>query len=75
MEEIFIDIRNWRLLGDRFPNKDFLSLEELLGDYEDLIDENEHLQEKIYDMERDIEENYKPISYAEQIGYNPKDFY
>ena len=40
----------------------------------DLLDEIYNLQEKIEDIEQDIESNYKPIPYEEQIGYNERDF-
>ena len=42
---------------------------------EDLLHELDVLQEKYEDLEKDLEDNYKPISYAEQIGYNERDFY
>ena len=75
MEEIYIDIRNWnRWLKDRFPKKDFISLEEFISDYEDLIDDKEHLEEELNELKQDIEDNYKPISKAEQYGISDRDF-
>ena len=41
----------------------------------DLILEIDRLEEKIEDIEQDRDDNYKPISYAEQVGYNERDFY
>lgn len=58
-----------------YPNKDLISIDDLIGVIEDLDNEIEHLKEKIEDMEQDIKDNYKPISYKEQIGYNERDFY
>lgn len=53
----------------------FIPVENLIAAIEDLLLEIGRLEEKIEDMERDIEENYKPISYAEQIDYRERDFY
>lgn len=67
MDEILLDIRNWNeWVKDRFPNKDFITLEDLLEDHQDLISEVDHLKEQINDLEQDIEDNYKPVSKAEQ---------
>ena len=41
---------------------------------EDLLLEVERLNEEIEDMKQDIEENYKPIPYAEQVGISDRDF-
>lgn len=51
---------------------DFEALETMI---EDLLYLVEVLEEKYKDLEQDIEDNYRPIPYEEQIGYNPKDFY
>lgn len=42
---------------------------------EDLIYIIEDLKDKIDNLEEDIRENYRPIPYTEQIGYNERDFY
>ena len=74
--EILLDIRNWnRWLKERFPNKDIISLEELISDYEDLISDVERLEEELHDLEQDMEDNYKPISKYEQYGISEHDFY
>ena len=54
---------------------DFIPVEKLASIMEDLLHELDVLQEKYEDLEKDLEDNYKPISYAEQIGYNERDFY
>jgi len=41
---------------------------------EDLIYEISCLNEKIEDMKRDIEDNYRRIPMSEQLGINDKDF-
>lgn len=75
MEEIYLNIKNWNSwLKKRFPNKDFISLEELLGDYEELMFEVEQLEEKIEDMVQDIQDNYRRIPTAEQVDISDRDF-
>lgn len=61
-KDLIIDLRrynNW--IRKRFPNKDIISLDDLFGDYEELIDEVDHLEEEIRDLKQDMEENYKPL--------------
>ena len=58
-----------------FSKKDVYEWEEILGIIEEMEDEIEALKEEISDLEDDIRDNYKPMSYAEQVGYCEKDFY
>lgn len=51
-----------------------LTLEELISLCEDLYCEVERLQEKLDDLEEDLQENYIPKSKAEQYGINDSDF-
>lgn len=75
MEEIYLDIRNWnRWINERFPDKDFITLDELLSDYEELIYDKEHLEEEIEEIKQDMEDNYTPIPYAEQVEISDRDF-
>lgn len=61
-----IDLRNCnKWYKDRFPNKDLITISELLGDYESLIDEVKELEERIRDLETDIENNYRRIYHAD----------
>lgn len=64
-----ITCTDYELLGN------FIPVENMLSIIDDLITEIERLEERYKDFEQEVEENYKPISYAEQIGYNVKDFY
>lgn len=41
---------------------------------EDLITEIDRLEEKIEDMEQDIQDNYKRVPVAEQVGIRNSDF-
>lgn len=60
--DIKIDLRSCnRWIKKRFPNKDIITLEEFVGDYEDLIDEADNLEEELRDVKRDLEENYKAL--------------
>lgn len=47
MKELKVDLREMnRWFRERFPNKDLITLEELLSDYENLILEEEHRKEE-----------------------------
>lgn len=41
---------------------------------EDLVCEVEHLQAKIINIKKDIEDNYQPIPIAKQVGISERDF-
>lgn len=64
-----ITMTDYELIGN------FVPVESLMAAIEDLLIELDKAEEKYKDLERDLEENYKPISYVEQIGYNERDFY
>ena len=51
-----------------------LTLEELLNLCEDLYHQVNVLEEKIDDIEQDIEDNYTPITKAEQYSISDSDF-
>lgn len=68
MENILVDIREKSKQIKRiFENKDLISIEDLLSKIEELDDDKGYLEDKIKDMEQDIEDNYKPISKSEQF--------
>lgn len=76
MNEVFIDIRKeneW--IRKYFENKDFVSIDDLLTCIENLDSDVEHWKEKYQDLEQDLQENYRPIPYSEQVGVSDKDFY
>lgn len=52
----------------------YIDGEDLLSIIDDLIYEVDRLEEQIEDIKEDIRDNYKPISYAEQVGINDSDF-
>ena len=51
MEDIQIDIRNKYSLKNRYFNKDYITLEELISAFIDLLDENDRLEEKLEEYE------------------------
>lgn len=64
-----ITFTDYELLGN------FIPVENMMNVIEDLLLEVGRLEEKYKDFEKQVEDNYKPISYAEQVGYNERDFY
>lgn len=60
---------------DHFKEKDVYTWEEVLGIIEDMEGELHSLQEEYDDFKQNVEDNYKPISYAEQVGISDRDFY
>lgn len=75
MNQIYINIKDMnecyfkRYLQEQFK-KDIVSIDEILGLLEDLKGDYDSLEEKFEDFKQDVEDNYKPVSYEEQIGYN-----
>lgn len=67
MDNIYLNIEDSIYFQKRFPNKKLILLEELMTDYEDLIDEVDNLKAKLKDLEKDIEDNYEPIPVSQQV--------
>lgn len=44
-----------------------------IGIIEDLISEIDRIQEEFDDFKHDVKDNYEPVPYEKQIGYNPYD--
>ena len=75
MEKNLVDIRDDNNQIKRiFNDKDLVSIDDLLNKICELDDEIEHLEEEKRNLEQDIEDNYKPIPVAEQVGISDKDF-
>lgn len=72
MDQIYIktnDLASW--IADRyFYGKDFITIEELNVALENLSSDYEMLEQKFEDLKRDVEDNYKPLTTAEQIGWD-----
>lgn len=68
MNNIYIkttELNSW--ITKYFPNKDLITIDDLIGCIEDLDSEITKLLEQIEDREQDIQDNYKRIEYASQI--------
>ena len=48
--------------------------EYLINAIEELLTEIESLNDKLKELENDINENYRPLTYKDLIGYKEKDF-
>lgn len=62
-----LPINNWRKIA-----KDRKILQEALE--EELEDTKKYYEDKIKELEKDIEENYRPIPIAEQYGISDENF-
>lgn len=75
MENIYVDMRKQgAILYNRF-HKDFVSVEDVLTELEEVIDDMEALQEEFDNYKEYVKDNYRELSQAELIGYNERDFY
>lgn len=73
MNEIYVKKEDLGWFGKNFK-KDFISIEEIICEAEEIVGENEELKEQLERQEQDIRENYKPISPYEFYGVNEHDF-
>ena len=76
MNEVFIKVAAFELLKKYFKNYDIVSIDELCGLVEELDYEIERLEEKIRDMQDDIEQYYEPKKFDpyEEYGISERDF-
>jgi hypothetical protein len=52
MEEIMINIKGWNsILNKKYKDKDLISLEDLIADYENALGEIEELEDKIEELQ------------------------
>lgn len=64
LNEMMIDLRKCnKWFQDRFPNKDVITIDNLLSDYEDLIWENDELRDEIKHLEEDDDSGYDYTDY------------
>lgn len=72
MEDVLVKVTGYeKYFVDK---KELYSIVEILNRLEDVCLDNEVLEEEIQDLKQDIEDNYKPISVAEQVGIDYRDF-
>ena len=57
-----------------YYEEEYTSIATLLFIIDDLLEETKSLNEKIEHLENDINDNYRPISVAEQVGVSNSDF-
>lgn len=60
MDNVYIkkdDLNRW--IGKYFPNKDLISIDDLLCTIEELDADYEHLKEEFDDFKQNVEDNYK----------------
>lgn len=68
MEKVLIDIREENnQIRCLFKLKDFVSVEEILDKLCELDDERAYAEEKVEDLEQDIEQHYTPIRVEDEI--------
>lgn len=74
MNQVMIDLRKIEhfYICDKYRDKDFITLEEILNDYdeslskiEDMEDQIKELKDEYEELEQDIEDNYKRITKRE----------
>ena len=76
MEHIYIDMREQGFtLSRHFKNKDMVSVEDVLKELEQVIDDLEDEKEKFKEYQRDVEDNCRPIPMSEHLGIDDRDFY
>lgn len=73
MEDVLIRIKDTTL--GRYLERDLISIDELLDALDNAIWEKEELRLEFEEFKQEVEDNYRPLTYAEQIGYNERDFY
>ena len=72
--DILIKCYGRNFVKDKSFSDQVLTIEELVGLCEDLYYEIERLQEKLDDLEEDLQENYTPKNKSEQYGISDSDF-
>lgn len=72
MEQVLVNIKDDYCT--KFFKKDLVSIDEILDKLYELDNEIDSLKEELEDLKDDVRDNYRPVSYAEQVGYSQKDF-
>ncbi len=68
MDKILVDLRFENETIQNMFDKDYVSVSDILDKLYDLNYELINEQEKYEDFKRDVEDNYRPLKYEEQIG-------
>ena len=72
MNEIYIKTEDLprSIANQCFGYKDIITLEELITEFEDKLYELNGLEDEYNNFKQEVEDNYKFVGQAEQIGYN-----
>lgn len=68
MKDIFINSNECLVLNKIFGEDNLISLDVILNKLEEFYFEIDSLNENLEDLEKDIEENYKPITREEELA-------
>lgn len=68
MDKILVDLRFENETIQNMFDKDYVSVSDILDKLYDLHWELVGEQEKYEDFKREVEDNYRPVSYKEQLG-------
>lgn len=49
-------------------DKDWVSVEEIIEKLELAIDERDYYKQELEDFKKDVEDNYRPLTFREQLG-------
>lgn len=69
MENVYIsvaELSSW-MQEKYFKDKDMISIEDLLWEFENLDSEYDHMKEEFEDFKSDVEDNYKFVGMEEQV--------
>lgn len=75
MDEIYLKTNELNSWIAKYFDKDLISIDDLIGVIEDLDGEVEDWKMKYEELQNDLEDNYRPISHAEQYEISDRDFY
>lgn len=75
MDDIYIDLRTQnRWIQEAFDFEDAVSIGDLLGKIEDLLDDLKEVKQEFEEFKSDVADNYKYIPLAEQVDISDRDF-
>lgn len=68
MKDIYINSNESLVLNKVFGEDNLISLDAILNKLEEFYFEIDSLNENLEDLEKDIEENYKPVTREEELA-------
>ncbi len=75
MDDIYIDLRTQnRWIQEAFDFEDAVSIGDLLGKIENLLDDLKEVKQQFEEFKSDVADNYKYIPLAEQVDISDRDF-